>query len=349
MDNVIDFSKAMTQDQALQAAKEHSLPVKRVSWGAGVYVIWDAITGKYVQFDTVGATEYDRNADPSDGVSADWHVITPSPVPEEVRSDQLGGPGLRRYQSKHVVIQAMQYSGDPGSLPAEVREYVTGDCYDKDPGNSARYILLEGAQGTVQCNFGDFIIKEPKCDGYYPCSPETFLAKYEAVDAVPQTANPASGGGVMPMGEAVPEPEGDSAQTTGRDLLERSKSYPAPVCDYQRAIRLSDTAVSSLDRPGAGNAHHEYLITNNTDRQLGNQWQQFLSFQLGPIQENGINGIQNEDLLAIVIHRLECFQAGDYACVENAKALERCKAGLVWLEKRTKDRQNRGVEGTSEK
>ena len=74
-----------------------------------------------------------------------------------------------------------------------------------------------------------------------------------------------------------------------------------------------------------------------------------IQFQKGPIQEAGVNGISNEALMAIVKHRLQGFQSGNYACRENAVALTKLQESMMWLQKRTRDRMARGVEGTSEK
>jgi len=60
--------------------------------------------------------------------------------------------------------------------------------------------------------------------------------------------------------------------------------------------------------------------------------------------DNG--GVTNEALLAIVIDRLEGFQAGPFACDENQLALDSAKASLEFLKMRTKERQARGVENT---
>jgi hypothetical protein len=72
-------------------------------------------------------------------------------------------------------------------------------------------------------------------------------------------------------------------------------------------------------------------------------------FQNGPIKENGVNGCHQEDLLAIVLHRLQSFQAGDYKCRENALAITKIEEAMHWLNHRTTARLNRGVEGTSVK
>jgi len=73
----------------------------------------------------------------------------------------------------------------------------------------------------------------------------------------------------------------------------------------------------------------------------------FFRFQEGPIKEAGINGVHNEDLLAIVRARLQVFQASPYACDENARALAGIEAAMVALDERTARRIREGTEGTS--
>lgn len=71
-----------------------------------------------------------------------------------------------------------------------------------------------------------------------------------------------------------------------------------------------------------------------------------IRFQAGPIKEAGVNGVTGEALIAIQIDRLRSFQAGPYACRENAIALTHLETAQMWLQKRTRERQARGVEGT---
>lgn len=71
-----------------------------------------------------------------------------------------------------------------------------------------------------------------------------------------------------------------------------------------------------------------------------------LFFQDGPIGEVGINGITNEALLAVVIDRLRGFQAGAFACHENAMAMQKIRDALGILHGRTRRRVAAGVEGT---
>jgi hypothetical protein len=112
--------------------------------------------------------------------------------------------------------------------------------------------------------------------------------------------------------------------------------------------------ITVLDEPGQGGACHQYQIELKEGRfqnvvMTGGVESVVIPFQNGPIQEHGVNGISGEALLAIVIDRLRCFQAGPYACRDNAIALTHLEDSLMWLQKRTRDRLARGVEGTSEK
>lgn len=108
--------------------------------------------------------------------------------------------------------------------------------------------------------------------------------------------------------------------------------------------------IAVLDEPGQGGANHEYQIRGwqGEVEQEGDPCCT-ISFQNGPIKEAGVNGISGEALLAIVIDRLRCFQAGPYASDDNAEALAHIESGLQWLQKRTRDRLARGVEGTNQK
>lgn len=101
-----------------------------------------------------------------------------------------------------------------------------------------------------------------------------------------------------------------------------------------------------LDEVGAGGAHHEYLIQLDS-KTCPQSWK--INFQNGPIKETDFNGLSGEVLLAIEIDRLQCFQKGPYACRENAIALTKLEEALMWLQKRTRERMARGVEGTMQK
>jgi hypothetical protein len=103
------------------------------------------------------------------------------------------------------------------------------------------------------------------------------------------------------------------------------------------------TEVHVLDEKGEGGAYHRYSVAGVTDHQVYS----LIQFQKGAVKQSGVNGIFIEDLLHICAHRLECFQAGDFACKENAEALAAIEQAIKSLNTRTADRQARNVEGTN--
>ena len=109
------------------------------------------------------------------------------------------------------------------------------------------------------------------------------------------------------------------------------------------------TKTICVDLAGAGGACHEYRVIPMESKPGMALSFAKMSFQSGPIKENGVNGCQNEDLLAIVADRLRYFQSGPFSCRENAVALTKIEEALLWLNKRTSDRIARNVEGKSVK
>ena len=109
--------------------------------------------------------------------------------------------------------------------------------------------------------------------------------------------------------------------------------------------------IQVMDAPGAGGACHHYTIDGYKPENggVGLPTSTLIAFQNGPINESGVNGVTHEALLAILIDRLECFQKGPYSGRDNAVALTQLETAHMWLQKRTRDRMARGVEGTHAK
>lgn len=128
------------------------------------------------------------------------------------------------------------------------------------------------------------------------------------------------------------------------------------LTDHRVNSANDEVKIEVLDEPGAGGANHLYSITGfNTGSNpscpfTGRHGQPAehatVLFQNGPIGEVGVNGVTQEVLLAIVADRLRSFQAGPFACRENALALTKIEEGMHWLQQRTLERMRRGVEGT---
>jgi peptidyl-prolyl cis-trans isomerase B (cyclophilin B) len=87
--------------------------------------------------------------------------------------------------------------------------------------------------------------------------------------------------------------------------------------------------------------NHQYRFTGfDTKPDLS------LQFQEGPIPSVGVNGVTLESVLAVSAHRLEGLQSGRFACEENQDALDHINKAIDALNRRTRARIARGVEGT---
>jgi len=70
--------------------------------------------------------------------------------------------------------------------------------------------------------------------------------------------------------------------------------------------------------------------------------------QRGPISEVGINGCQIGAMVEFARRTIEVFNA-KFPCRENDFAIAKLQAAEMWLRERTRNRTERGVEGTSQK
>ena len=77
-----------------------------------------------------------------------------------------------------------------------------------------------------------------------------------------------------------------------------------------------------------------------------------IDWQDGPLCVDGERreptGAFVEGVIAAAIGRIRYYQQSKFRCRENAVALTHLETGLLWLGKRTTDREARGVEGTHE-
>lgn len=74
-----------------------------------------------------------------------------------------------------------------------------------------------------------------------------------------------------------------------------------------------------------------------------------ISWQNGPLgrgaEREEPNGAFVEDIIDAVIRRINFYQCSQFACDENAKALDHLCSALAVLMDKTADREARGVEG----
>lgn len=71
------------------------------------------------------------------------------------------------------------------------------------------------------------------------------------------------------------------------------------------------------------------------------------TLQNGPIKESKVNGCQVDTLICAAETILRGLNSGTYECEENRIAIEKLNEALMWLSRRRKNREKRGVEGTS--
>lgn len=75
-----------------------------------------------------------------------------------------------------------------------------------------------------------------------------------------------------------------------------------------------------------------------------------IDWQDGPIsQYNSRNGAFVEEVIEASILRIEYYQHSKFHCLENAVALGHLYAALEALHERTRERTDRGVEGSHQK
>ena len=117
----------------------------------------------------------------------------------------------------------------------------------------------------------------------------------------------------------------------------------------QKREKLNE--VYAADEKGDGGANHEYhiVINDGKEKEFANDVV-VIQFQNGARKElDSIHGVIDTDLLEIVRHRMQCFQAGPFATDYNAKALEHIELALMYMNRRVEDRIERNVLGTNNK
>ena len=115
----------------------------------------------------------------------------------------------------------------------------------------------------------------------------------------------------------------------------------------QKREKLNEVFV--VDEKGNGGVHHIYEIISANDV-TGNSPYLEIQFQNGARKlPDSIHGVLDTDLLEIVRHRLQCFQAGEFSSDYNAEALKHVELALMWMNRRVEDRIERNVLGTNNK
>ena len=88
---------------------------------------------------------------------------------------------------------------------------------------------------------------------------------------------------------------------------------------------------------------HSFTVTSKNGSSVLSE----VHFQEGPVEEYGVNGITDEDLIMMVICRLRHLQrTAEHECSENNLAINNLDSTLLWFKKR---REKSGVPTTHSK
>jgi len=100
---------------------------------------------------------------------------------------------------------------------------------------------------------------------------------------------------------------------------------------------------------GNGGAYHHYVVFHGLDKDR-DETRTDIKFQKGPRNfDCSTGGVLDTDLLEIVRHRLKCFQEGEFATSENARALMHLEEAFLWMNKSVEERIESNVHGTNNK
>lgn len=96
---------------------------------------------------------------------------------------------------------------------------------------------------------------------------------------------------------------------------------------------------------------HKYELENHENKEAQGQILQFIQKEPSPSigTEPGLlvtvsDGTTNEELMRVLINRIQ-FLNSKFPSRENSISITKIEEALMWQEKRTRDRQARGVEG----
>jgi hypothetical protein len=127
---------------------------------------------------------------------------------------------------------------------------------------------------------------------------------------------------------------------TWEDIAAGFKYNDTPVYQDEKGLEVYEMIGLGDDTFQLG--HYYELRWINKDGAPEIRW---IFFQDGAVPTEGVNGLTNEALLAIVIHRTETINA-KFPCTENELALQYMRRALELFNERTAKRKARGVEGT---
>ena len=140
----------------------------------------------------------------------------------------------------------------------------------------------------------------------------------------------------------------DCSEDASENRQERTIDHP-----YLRSKYMDLQVVCDMDQD-PDEAMDVYLVSENLDDSGNGVYNGYVPFADIVVfhsgnPADGVNGLTNEVLLLMIRDRLERWQKGEHSSRENAIVLTKIEEILMWMNKRTAEREERGVEGTQEK
>lgn len=127
------------------------------------------------------------------------------------------------------------------------------------------------------------------------------------------------------------------------------------ITDHHDGHGLNERLAILPDEPDTSGASHSYTVVHSHATEeariaAASPVVATIQFQKGPRDEEGSTpGVTEAALIAILIDRVRGFQAGPYACRENALTLTKLEEALHWSRHRADERARRGVLGKNAK
>lgn len=260
---------------------------------------------------------------------------------------------MPQYRKKPYDIEAFQLHYTPNNRGNNAIDWPTIPVWLRDalhqPANQLGSVcmhanglfVIKTEDGVDEINPGDYVVRDP--DGFLSSfQPGPFEAQF----------TPVVDGRVYLHTHIHEEDEPGIAQLScGFAYIGCAPLCNRPVYGHEAPGGFSLIEIFASD-PSHGGAAPYYSVQWPKEGDFSDSPAEAfdcvgLAFQDGPMAENGVNGLTNEIVLAIVADRLSAFQNGPYRCRENAIALTKIEEVLHWLHHRTQQRQIRGVDGTS--
>ena len=241
---------------------------------------------------------------------------------------------MKNYTKKPVTIQAVQWNGfnikemakfmqteedgnwvqdlDLESMPHHTTLQGTHWIFDDS------VLMIKTLEGLMMASKGDYIIRGVKGE-YYPCKPDIFEMTYN--EGIQEKSN---------------EPR--FVVKAKESLIKEETLF------FEEEILGNREILGSPSNPSNLNKNIAIL---NADNVKGCSPIVCFAIQSDPISDVGVNGVQAVDMIRYCAHLIGALN-DKFPCKENEMTITCLAEAIHWQRERTKNRQQRGVEGKNQ-